>query len=1141
MAEPQAWPFLVVLMSRAPATKSESAAGEVRVHGLGWIVGDYVVTLAHVADRLPDAILTVLDDVEISVERPPPHERFAVYRVLDSSTTARTASLSQMTPGAQCTVAMVRDDLPRVRLVTGRAEKIDSEGRFTVALDQRLGDYETASGSPVVSSDGTVFGIVAPTATSGSVDAYSLDELQTLITPAATAQEEPAPTPSLAISDATRNALGYALGLTGGMAFPGFVPGPEIGAHAAVLLGVLRSAVDETAQTVPRDLLNFISERHNQPVGLVDSAVSAVGLMTPIYPPDPRPADATLSSSPLAPVLAAAEGFRVDIEPSGRLQRRFLLAAVLTQPPTAFPPPLFEALGVTIPELREALRQSIASRHDEPVELWNEALAEPPPPAPFELAGGISKDLVDPTEGITLDRDDLGVRDYVTMFATVIADRNTPMPLSFGLFGEWGSGKSYFMGLLREQVRTLAQSEDNRYCGEIVQIGFNAWHYSDSNLWASLGDEIFERLAGSGETDATRRKRLRKELGKKLQRRKELEDAAATAREEVTRLTVALDEASINRSASAREFVTAVLGSPTFRSDLDKAWSQLGVQSTAEKVRLLAGELSETPDDLTTVNRALGGRRRWLVFAGLVGAVAVVVVGAVASRAWLAGGGVVVLAAVVAIADRVIMRVRSGARLLHEVAGNLRTQEAEGAEKARKQLRQAEASEQVVRVQLDEMTAQVADIGRELAELTPGQRLYNFIAERAGSETYRSQLGLISTIRKDFLELTRLMKAWQKSSAPKGGRRSPKPIDRIVLYIDDLDRCSPQQVVEVLQAVHLLLALDLFVVVVGVDPRWLLRALRRQYRAMLTMGSRPTDQDARWETTPQDYMEKIFNIPFALPRMSPASFERLVRSVAVAEPPPDEEHEPAGEHPPSPTPPAETTAVQVQTSDDGSAVTGDVPAAIPVEAGSEVAALQSPEAQAPEVRSITEGELKMLAALAPLVETPRETKRLLNLYRMIRSTRNLSPASQFLGDDHTPGDHEAVVILLGLLSGQGRLLENVLAAPKSRGIKGGLRFRAKNERWTDFVTDMQPRRPRSTWRNAIVGSIEGADLADWKRLADGLAETSKLVTIPDLEPFQLWAPRIARFSFLLSAYAQEETASSPDVPGVQTLPARPEQ
>jgi hypothetical protein len=48
-------------------------------------------------------------------------------------------------------------------------------------------------------------------------------------------------------------------------------------------------------------------------------------------------------------------------------------------------------------------------------------------------------------------------------------------------------------------------------------------------------------------------------------------------------------------------------------------------------------------------------------------------------------------------------------------------------------------------------------------------------------------------------------------------------IDRIVLYIDDLDRCSTETVSQVLDAVHLLLALPLFAVVVGVDPRWLAR------------------------------------------------------------------------------------------------------------------------------------------------------------------------------------------------------------------------------------------------------------------------------------------------------------------------------
>ena len=117
------------------------------------------------------------------------------------------------------------------------------------------------------------------------------------------------------------------------------------------------------------------------------------------------------------------------------------------------------------------------------------------------------------------------------------------------------------------------------------------------------------------------------------------------------------------------------------------------------------------------------------------------------------------------------------------------------------------------------------------------------------------------------------MEEWRDARA--GGRPdAPRPIDRIVLYIDDLDRCSSEQVVEVLQAVHLLLALDLFVVVVGVDPRWLLRSLRREYRSDADDGAQPTGQDRWWETTPQDYLEKIFNIPFALPRMSPRQLRR---------------------------------------------------------------------------------------------------------------------------------------------------------------------------------------------------------------------------------------------------------------------------
>ena len=38
-----------------------------------------------------------------------------------------------------------------------------------------------------------------------------------------------------------------------------------------------------------------------------------------------------------------------------------------------------------------------------------------------------------------------------------------------------------------------------------------------------------------------------------------------------------------------------------------------------------------------------------------------------------------------------------------------------------------------------------------------------------------------------------------------------------LLYIDDLDRCSEDKVVKVLEAVHLLLAFKLFVVIVAVE------------------------------------------------------------------------------------------------------------------------------------------------------------------------------------------------------------------------------------------------------------------------------------------------------------------------------------
>lgn len=96
----------------------------------------------------------------------------------------------------------------------------------------------------------------------------------------------------------------------------------------------------------------------------------------------------------------------------------------------------------------------------------------------------------DSTEGKNL----LDIEQDVDAFASLIAARSTTPPLSIGIFGEWGSGKTFFMRKLMQRVGKIASDarrsgrlqKNIAYYKRIVQIEFNAWHYMEGNLWASL-------------------------------------------------------------------------------------------------------------------------------------------------------------------------------------------------------------------------------------------------------------------------------------------------------------------------------------------------------------------------------------------------------------------------------------------------------------------------------------------------------------------------------------------------------------------------------------------------------------------------------------------------------------------------------
>jgi hypothetical protein len=149
--------------------------------------------------------------------------------------------------------------------------------------------------------------------------------------------------------------------------------------------------------------------------------------------------------------------------------------------------------------------------------------------------------------------------------------------------------------------------------------------------------------------------------------------------------------------------------------------------------------------------------------------------------------------------------------------------------------------------------------------------------------------------------------------------------------------------------------------------------------------------------------------------------------------------------------------------------------------------------------------------LDSFIETPRQAKRLINLYRMLRSTRDLSGSSRFLGEDGEPGDYQAVVVLLGVLSFRPRMLDPVLDAPSypSVNVGGGLLRRDPDISWAEFVADLQPQ----DRRNGVLGPLPSEAVADWDRLHTSLVRLSAGLDLSDLTVYQRWASHVRRFSY----------------------------
>lgn len=568
----------------------------------------------------------------------------------------------------------------------------------------------------------------------------------------------------------------------------------------------------------------------------------------------------------------------------------------------------------------------------------------------------------------------LGADQDARAIAALVSAGDVRPPLSIGLFGAWGSGKSF---LMQQVVRLLAATDrPEGYLRHIRVVQFNAWQYAEANLWASLVDQVLQVITPVRPPESP---------------------------PEVTEATSRAEEASKAANNAATEVEHA-------QRRLEEARAKLVTQRH---------------------------RAAWL------GAVVLVLVAAAIVAAVLGGTGRVIAAVSAALAlISAAAGVLDRARTATEQAGDLADAGRSGIATLGRFLgRPEELAVQARAAELRRLEEQHAHASAEAERLTAArdrvtdlaleQPLGALLHRLATINEYRDQLSLVTRTRDHFSQVdeairaartraasaarTRVASAEPWTAPAAGSSPAPPELERVVIVIDDLDRCPPEKVVSVLEAVHLLFSFEMFAVIIAVDTRWLEQSLRIRYRRLLGGSA---------AAAPTDYLEKIIQVPLHLLPMDDsmvrAMIAGLTRTTSEAG---SGERRDAVDQPSGGTPVPEASA-----RGDGP-LTATVPRLVP-------------KVLTAEVLRVTARETAAMSLVAPLVgATPRSVKRFVNTYRLIKA-RSTDPESfdqAGRGAAGDLGDHEVVAFLLAVVIGRpsaaGPVLSGLVGAPPGATVE----------------------------------------------------------------------------------------------------------
>ncbi|WP_286966740.1 P-loop NTPase fold protein [Flavobacterium sp. UBA4854] len=528
--------------------------------------------------------------------------------------------------------------------------------------------------------------------------------------------------------------------------------------------------------------------------------------------------------------------------------------------------------------------------------------------------------------------DYLDISKDVNAFARVIAAKSFEPPLAIALLGKWGSGKSFFMCKLKERIMKLSQDNPaNAFCQGIAHVHFNAWSYMDANLWASIVTRIFEGL-NEYITNDTKAKGYKKQIEEKLtQNLNIVKDELSSLRKQNENLDNQIKKLKREKKNEERSLKSNIdkIKTATLKSIIGKINDKFKVSDKIEKTlsenetfikskeqfkKIVPEEYWQTPDELydklksnyTFIKAFVYGGTFWknclwiLFFIIIVLSVPAIMYLTSLLLSWQDFTISKENWAMISIMGGFFLKGIQAYENFKKMIAPFWKIKIDYEKEKENAIFKFNQKEKAINLQIDsnknkiillneeinKASALKIDVEFRLSNAISTESLFTFIEKRANSEDYTKHLGIISIIRKDFEVLSDLLIDHKKETdknieSDKFKKMFENPLGRIILYIDDLDRCPEERVVEVLEAVNLLMAFPLFVVIVGVDPRWVKKSLIKKYNFQFEKNKAEKNIE---NIEPETYLEKIFQIAFQLKKAEDSSIKTMIETLANTNP-----------------------------------------------------------------------------------------------------------------------------------------------------------------------------------------------------------------------------------------------------------------